>query len=82
MNKETTATVINVSIATAYTAEETVDPDWIADETATNAAVEMSATPSTIHSMVMIRLLSVVRSPKPSTTPLVANKWRLLKRKI
>jgi hypothetical protein len=74
VNKETIANTTRVQIATMYTPKETGASGWITVAVATNAATEMRATPSTIHSMVMIRLLSIVILPKSAITPLDAKR--------
>jgi hypothetical protein len=42
---------------------------------ATMAAIKMRHTPSMIHSIVMILLLSTDMSPNPLTTDRVGNRW-------
>ena len=74
VNKDTTASASNVQMATAYTVWAAIVPGWTAVTEATNVATEMSATPSTIHSMVMICRLSSDKRPNPATTPLVAKR--------
>ena len=55
VNKDTTARASNVQMATAYTAWAAIDSGWTTVTEATKAATDMSATPSTIHSIVMMR---------------------------
>ena len=44
---------------------------------ATRMPMKMRATPSMIHSIMMILLFSRDMSPKPSTTELVGNRWAI-----
>jgi hypothetical protein len=74
VNEETIASITNVPIATIYIPEETAVSAWIIVAVKTKIAIEMRPTPSTIHSIVMIRRLSTVISPKPVTTPFVAKR--------
>jgi hypothetical protein len=68
VNNETTARTKRHDVEIIYTAIETIFPDSMIVTVVTVIPMNIRATPSVIHSIMMIFLLSALIPPKPCTT--------------